>query len=64
MSVYKYLYFISRNLTCGFACFGWANNSQFDGKGRVGLWLTEIFDWVEDEGIACLPGGKEVDKLM
>jgi len=64
MSIYNDVYFISRNLTCGFACFWWANDNQFDWKGRVGLWLTDIFDWVEDEGVACLPGCKEVDELM
>lgn len=41
-------------LTCGFSRFRNTNDGQFYGQGRVGLGLTEVFDRVDHEGLACL----------
>lgn len=52
------------SLTSGFSRFGWSNNSQFNRKGRGGLWLPEVLQGVQHKCVAVLLRCKEVDILM
>lgn len=52
------------SLTCGFSRFGWSYDCQLDWHGGVGLALSQVFEGVEHEGVACLLGGEEVDVLV
>lgn len=54
----------SKPLTCSFSRFRTTNDGKFDRQGRVGLGLTEEFNRVDHEGVACLLGGKEVYEVL